>query len=303
MAKIRKMKLYRLVQNVLSSWESYTAFESLYYSLGYTSFTGEICRGSSNKYPKDKMVEEGKFFFMFPEHAMEYLRDYPLYNDCYKFIEYEVPEDYVYDIIGVGEYGYSSPMDEKFDFPKAETYISKSLFGKAVKSSEVLTKDEKTKVYLSEMKKTINAFQVLTGIKGVKPRILEDFDCDKVEDISDDKLLDYLLENNDGRILKAFLKDDSEIVKSNFITDRSMIVHRSYRMQDKDVNKANKIILENSCFDFDYTCEYSHGPMDARYEYARLIEQHKYDEAKKLKRKIYQKKANEGKYKYIYETR
>ena len=69
-----------------------------------------------------------------------------------------------------------------------------------------------------------------------------------------------------------------------------MIVHRSYRMQDKDVNKANKIILENSCFDFDYTCDDGYYNKDARYEYARLIEQHKYEEAKELMDEFYREK-------------
>lgn len=299
MTQIRKMKLYRLVQNVLTTYESDLAFESLYYSLGYTSFTGRICVGGANKYPKDKMIEEGKFFYMFPEHAMEYLRYYPLHNYYCKFIEYEVPEDYVYEIIGVGEYGCSSLIDKKFDFPKAETYISKSLFGKTVKASKVLTREEKIKVILDEMRKTFIANQVLTGFTGYKNPALTAFNCDDANDISDDQLLAYLYKKRYST-LNNFLKDNSQIVKSGFATGRSMIVFQYPRMENESVNEANRIILKNSCFDFDYTCDDGYYNIDARYEYARLIEQHKYEEAKELKRKIYRKPTNEGK--YIYTT-
>ena len=303
MTQIRKMKLYRLVQNVLTAYGSDAlAFESLYYSLGYTSFTGRICKGGANKYPEDKMIEEGKFFYMFPEHALEYLRHYPLHTYYCKFIEYEVPEDYVYEIIGVGEYGCSSPVDEEFDFPKAETYISKSLFGKTVKASEVLTREEKIKVILDEMRKTLIANQVLTGITGYKSHVLTAFNCDDVKNIPDDQLLDYLYKKRYG-LLNGFLKDNSQIVKSGFATGRSMIVFHYPRMEKESVNEANRIILKNSCFDFDYTCDDGYRVRDARYEYARLIEQHKYEEAKELKRKIYRKIVNDGECKYTYATK
>lgn len=301
MEKIRKMKLYRLVQNSLTAEQSYTAFESLYYSLGYTSFTGEINRGVANQYPKGTFSEEGKFFFMFPEHALEYMREFPLFNDYCKFIEYEVPEDIVYDKIGVGEYGASSVFDEEFDFPKAETYISKSLFGETVKASKVLTKEEKIKAYLEETKQGLKTFQIYADVIGVKPPVLEKFGCDRLVDIPDDMLLDCLSDSNS---YKAFLKDNSEIAKSGFITGRSMIVQRSPRMMEDDVNEANRIILANSCFDFDYTCGIFHNFRDPRYEYARLIEQGKYEEAKEFMRRIYKRKSNkDSRYKYVYAIR
>lgn len=281
MEKISKMKLYRVIPNPLTS-SSYAnapnfSFESLYYSLGYTSFTGEIYKGCANKFLKP-IEEEGKFFYMFPEHAIEYLPLYPFFNNCFKLVEYEFPEDIVYDNIGVGEYGYSSIYDRKFEFPKSESYIKKQLFGNAVKAT-TLSSEEKISAFLENFRDTIKAFDVLNDVRGLgKSQILIDLGYDSVDDIPDDKLIDFLLEKD--KAFKAFLKNDNDIVKSQFITGKSLIIHRSCQMRKEDVNKANRIILANSCFDFDYTCDGFHNFRDARYEYARLIEDGKYEESK-----------------------
>ena len=289
------MKLYRLVQNTLTAWEDYYSYESVYYSMGYTSFSGKICKGSANKYPKKKMTEEGKFFYMFPEHAIEYLIKYPLYNSCCKLIEYDVPEDIVYDIIGVGEYGWSSCDDEKFDFPKAETYISKSKFGDVVRSSDVLTREEKLEAYLDETYRRLNAAQVLWDIRGKKLDALTAFNCDSVDEIPREKLAEHHLEHD--KRLKNFLADDVEVVKSDFITGRFITVFRSSGMEDEAINETNRRLIEKSGFDFDYTGDKFHRSIDARYAYARLIERHQYAQAKKYMSRI-AKKEEDGKHVY-----
>lgn len=289
------MKLYRLVQNVITAWQSFESFESVYYSMGYTSFTGNIDTGRFNKYPMEKMTEEGKFFYMFPEHAVEYIESYKLYNDRFKLIEYDIPEDIVYDIIGVGDYGVWNYGDREFDFPKAETYILKSKFGDVVKSNEVLTRQEKIDAYLDEAYKRLKADQVLCDIWGSKLKILDDFGCDSVDKIPRDEYAKKLLEND--RVLSWFLEENTEIAKSDFITGRSITLFRSPKMEDKDINEINRRLIEQSEFDFDYTCDKFHYDRDVRYDYARLIEREQYDEARKYMSRI-DTKEEDGKHVY-----
>ena len=277
------MKLYRLVPNALTSedlvWcnEDEVSFESLYHSLGYVNFTGEIYEGEANKFSKP-IEEEGKFFYMCQEHAMEYLLFYPLFNDCFKMMEYEVPIETVYDIIGVGEYGYSRSYDMQYEKPKAESYISKSLFGNAEKASKVLTEQQKIDAFIDNYMETVKAVNVLSKYKEVKPRMSTTLGYDAVKGFSRDDLANYLLENN--RILRYFLRNDDEIVKSDFITGKSVIVHSSFEMKDENVNEANRELLRESPFNFDYSKKQHDKKMESMLAYARLLEQGKYDESK-----------------------
>ena len=289
------MKLYRLVQNVITQMEHPDSFESLYYSMGYTSFEGTIRTGMVNKFPRKIGMEEGKFLYMFPEHAVEYIRSHPLYNDCFKFIEYDIPEEIVYDTIGVGEYGTWDYGARKFDFPKAETYIFKSDFGTVVRSNEVLSREEKLDAYLDEEYKRLKAEQVLCDIEGSKLNVLDYFGCDSVDEIPRDEYTKMLLEEDS--VLKWFLKANTEIAKSDFITGRSITLFRSSGMEDERVNEANRRLIEESEFDFDYTCDKFHHHEDARYDYARLIEEGKYDEAREFMKRI-DTKEEEGRHVY-----
>ena len=82
------------------------------------------------------------------------------------------------------------------------------------------------------------------------------------------------------------MQNDSDVIKTEFITGRSVIVHRHqivHRLQEtnaKDVKKANIILLKRSCFtlssNYDEAC-YRYGFM---HKYARLIEQGEYEEAR-----------------------
>lgn len=277
------MKLYRLVQNPITTMNPWYAdksnfnYESLYYSLGYVSFTGEKNNGYAHKYSKP-IEGEGKYFYMFLEDALDYLPLSLFFNDCYKVVEYDIPEEIVYDIIGVGEYGYSSPLDKEFEDPKAETYIKKNSFGDVKKASSVISEEEKIRAYIKDYRLTVNALQVLLDLKGEKPKVLTDLDYDSIDSISDKVLIEYLLEKD--KIINSFLQNDSDVIKTEFITGRSVIVHRSFEMKDKDVKKADIILLKRSCFTLSSNYDEARYRYGFMHKYARLIEQGEYEEAR-----------------------
>lgn len=200
------MKIYRVAADFydpyfLRNFGHKHSFESIYYKLGYTPFHGEIERGFVNNIG-ERMQEEGKYFFLFPEAAYKCARDivchqFPeIYSWTSKILEYDFPIETVFDLIGYGVYHFA-------DWQEIETNIPKSKFcGERVMSNtmEEEYKKEAFKMACNEI------FEFLNSFRKMQNKALLNYD-DFIQKVV-----------NQDRFYDDFMNDNLELYKSPHLT-------------------------------------------------------------------------------------
>ena len=283
------MKVYRVVPEVLSYKPMrfpFATLESLYYELGYISFAGKIYEGYSNNISR-RVKDEGKYFFVFIEDAAYFITQNTQEASTWKLMEYDFPEDVVYSIIGCGRY---------YDNIKAETYIEKRKIPGEIISSDVISEDEKMRLMINdyrrtyaaevEYKKNNNTQYEKGGMMYSDPEPFTRFlnyrkekfgeRYDNVNLLTDKEILGMV---EDERETPRFLRQTQELVKTSAITGKSaVLVYLWSRREIPSLDEYNRESIIKSGFNLDYSKE----GIALRDDYAKLIYNEQYNDAKQL---------------------
>ena len=287
------MKVYRIVPEVLSDRHHGSvncSLESLYYSLGYISFDGQLHVGYGNNI-SDRVKTEGKYFFVFLEDAAFYITQNLKRVVSWKLMEYDFPEEVVYSIIGWGGYAFGYTR-------RAETYIEKSnIPGESFKSSDI-SRDKKIAIMLSDYRRSY-ATEVeykrnnnipfkrdcLNYVNDPYTHWLEHLketygeNYADVNSLSDEDIHKMLKTFSKRFLLDGFLNGEYEIIKTPSITGKSAILLYEWaECEIPQLFKYNTETLIKSGFNPDY----SNDGIAAREEYTRLIDEEQIEKAKAL---------------------
>lgn len=221
MNKEEKIKVYRVLKDHLTIGCCHTLTyhpEELYAYLGCTPFYGNIRHGFANNIGY-RQIEEGKYFFVFPEDAL-LCSSALLNNDCYtaKIVEYEFPLGDVFYNIGYGEYENRSIHHQ---------WVTEFTVGKSVFTGEKLSSksiDDELKRKITE--KSYDEINDLLGNNKMKEYFPKD---------------DYCFEKLEKRFnfrSEKFINDEANLIKSNEMTGRIWtIINFGYDKSNvKDVN-------------------------------------------------------------------
>ncbi len=295
------MKVYRVVPEVLSYRPSHTreSLESLYYSLGYISFDGEIYYGYGNNI-HNRVEKEGKYFFVFLEDAAFFITQNTREVDTWKLMEYDFPEEVVYSIIGWGGYDYDLDVGMGYN-RRAETYIEKEKIpGVSYKSSKI-SQTKKNKVMISDYRKSYateveykknNNIPYRRDTWGTSSYVTDPYtywlgylnktygeNYADVKSLTDDDINGMINKWAKKHLLSDFLYGEHEIIKTPAITGKSAILLYEWtKCEIPQLFKYNTETLIKSGFNPDY----SKDGVAARQEYTRLIEEKQIEKAKKL---------------------
>lgn len=278
------MKLYRIVPAALNPGGGtlgyyhgpYGSFESLYYDLGYVSFNGEFNKGSGNSISR-RISEIGKYCYFFLEDAIYYLACNQIQHSNIKLLEYEVPEDVAFNLAGYGEYGNGDFIFPVIDY-KSETYITKTSFGGEVGAGNQISKEDKIKAMISEIRKMYSALELLYVKENdlFLPAWFEKAGIKSITEASDELIVDAYKEFCP---FTGFLENNHELIKTNMITNNSCMLVFRFDMRG-EVRKTNEELLSNANFLLDYSkeaCEFrdsvtslfKEGNVEAAKEYMR----------------------------------
>lgn len=223
------MKLYRVVPNTFSTGnrldtEIIPGAEDIYYKMGYASFLGQ--RGFhkyNNLFENSDTIEDGKYFFLFPEDAIK--QGFYLLTKFHKFtaiesfyvVEYDFPIDIVLEHFGFGDY----KSDSGIPNPLVEIFVEKKHF--ITHPKEIISPSEIPGAKIDEILLT-SLTEVLEHAKDGYDRLqYEDFAIKNYymsfEDfVSNPKNIQFELQNS--RLRHAFHSLSGEIIKSPYLTGR-----------------------------------------------------------------------------------
>lgn len=249
------MYLYRVVPNsIMCSGENQIALlseqfigaEDIYYNLGYTSFIDEVGTELKNwnSYVNNINTNKsdiGKYFYLFPDDAMEFSRDVinDFGNKCgntYSLLVYNFPIDVILENIGIGDY-------RDFPFRHAiETYINIDKFGNDVKDSSNIPSSEKFRIikelFKSSITKECDFIQNSPlSFSSYLFNYMYLIDDNIVEKIEDNAWLDNIIQNS--KLYSNLLKYNGSIVKSSHIKGINIPINLYDYSEKKQNNQFN----------------------------------------------------------------
>ena len=226
------MKLYRVVPNTFSfgnrlNEQVVPGGEDIYYKMGYTSFLGK--RGFhkyNNIFESSNIIEDGKYFFLFPEDAIkqgQYLltKFHKLQNiESFYIIEYDFPIDIALQYFGYGDYKHDSGLPN----PLVVIFIEKNQFSPEAENIRIPIKtiDE---ILLSSLTKTLENGASREQFEYENYAIMNFYSS--LEDfISNPKNIEYhLLHSN---LYNAFHSLTGDIIKSPYHTGRIFSINLAH---------------------------------------------------------------------------
>jgi len=234
------MKLYRVVPNTFSTGQRLDekvipGGEDIYYKMGYASFLGQ--RGFhkyNNLFEKSNTIEDGKYFFLFPEDAIK--QGYYLLTKFHKFtniesfyvVEYDFPIDIVLQHFGFGNY----QSDSGISNPLTEIFIEKKHFithQKEIISPRQIPTTQIDEILLTSLTEVLKHAKT-TNQDGYDRLQYEDYAIKNYyvsfEDfVSNPKNIQFELQNS--RLIHAFHSLNGEIIKSPYLTGRIIPINIS----------------------------------------------------------------------------
>ncbi len=239
------MKVYRIVRNYIDpNFIMYNDFQSIYYDLGYMSFSHIINPWYANTMC-GKIKEIGNFYFLFIEDALNFTNFNIACSNTVKLLEFDFPEELVFSLIGVGEYGETHNFG-KYGYPCSETYIYKSsIKGKTIDNTDIKDEDIK-KIVLQDLKQTIQ-IQIDCQYYGSILRNIKKYPVKSMNDIKT-KEFNRIYDECCAEILK----DRRQIIKTPYITNKSCMLAGN-TLHDNNINNS---LLEKNGFHIDKSSEW-----------------------------------------------
>ena len=258
------MKLYRIVPDSTCESDISTIFldspqESLFYELGYVSFNGKRSICEDNTF--DDLPNEGKFFYLNVDSIIAFLAMNHLITERVKVLEYNFDIDTVFNYIGYGMYSVGRPRIESF-IPKS------SLQGPVLNASQI-TKEEKVKTLINEVRKTLKYQMFDYLISDLKKIGYQDID-----EVPDKDLVSGLKYTYFYHI---FLESKVDLVKTSAITGKTIILNNQTYMSDKLQDENIERINNSGLFE-------DEDKSDCYEEIRRLIIEKRIEEAKDIAR-------------------
>lgn len=226
------MKVYRVMpdsfylKNYLSG--NNTAFEDIFYKMGYISFREENKHSYNTIYKKLSSDEKkfGKYFFLFVDdalwHGLFLLKSFHCMRiDTFMIVEYEIPDELVLKHIGYGDYSKSA-----FKELVLECFVTKSDLEGLKISSLNLKKEEKEQALLNSFKSSLDTVIKYDEAAWDQLEFYKElFNAEELNQIvSDNDLLSKELLNSS--LCDSFVNSDYEIIKTPFITSRIIYINR-----------------------------------------------------------------------------
>ncbi len=265
------MKVYRIVRNYIDpNFIMYNDFQSIYYDLGYMSFSTIINPWYANTL-RSRIKEIGNFYFLFLEDALNFINFNIACSDTLKLLEFDFPEELVFSLIGVGEYGDGYNLG-KYGYPCSEVYINKSSIQGEIVNSCDIPKEKVKEIVLNDLKNTL---QIQIDCQYYSA-LLRDIKKLPIKSLNDIKTKEFNKLYN--KCCEEILKDNRQVIKTPYITNKSCMLACNYNQSHNDKrNIVNNKILTKAGFEINRSAEWR----KLKLEIARMIENDDIDEAKK----------------------
>lgn len=212
------MKVYRVVPNCFFTGKKLDnsgkiSLESLYYKMGYTSFSSKVKRDDYNSLNCKNY--QGKFFYLFAEDAV--FEGSSLINGYHRLranicsiLEYDIPEDMIIKHIGYGDYTY-----DIMPLFLIETFLEKDDFGSVILSNEI-AEDKKLKCLVETLKDSLRIAEEYDSFED-KNYYKDLFQGFNLSSLTDEEIMHVLLSKG---FYSTFSNQQCELISSPFITGR-----------------------------------------------------------------------------------
>ena len=224
------MKVYRAVPDSFVSnrkleQKSLRGLEEIYYQVGYSSFIGKMGYHDYNNLAKD-IKNEGKYFFLFAEDAIKeasYLIGgyHRLNMDTCLVVEYDIPEELIYKMIGYGDY--TEGIQSSY---LIESYVEKGDFGDLIITTDEVSIEEKTEILIKSLNESLKRILECQSYLDMLDYI-EYFGDKKLESIIDNKQeIEKVLINS--CFYNSFIREERQLIHSPYITGKVVPVNTSF---------------------------------------------------------------------------
>lgn len=218
------MKLYRVVPDCFLirgkklEVNDKIYMESIYYNMGYTTFSIEKRDCYFNNLKCEN--KQGKYFFIFAEDAIRngnflYQSFHELIANLLLIEEYDIPEDIVMKNIGVGDYTRDMPSF------CLESFIEKKDFGSQIISTDQIDENGKLKYLVEFFKNSLERMKEYERCIDVEVAIdyySAIFNTDILSSTIGEEQIKKVLLNS--KLYSTFLRQYRELILSPFITKK-----------------------------------------------------------------------------------
>ena len=268
------MKVYRVVpipiERVVPHKE--VSLESMYYDLGCMSYKKAISYGDGKCNNIDyRITEQGNFYFIFIEDALNYVMLRLFDSIAYKVLEYDFEEEVVYSLIGWGKYKSHDGYDAE---KRAETYIGMSQVpGELIKFDDISRSDKE-----KELVKTFKDVYITLKSHNISSDALKSIFGDvypNAMSLTNEEIIRLFDETDVTNVHSSLVFSDRKLIKTKAVTHKSAIIlYKKYL----DLLNLNRSILEENGFTLDYSKE----GIALRKDYTRLIDEGQHEKAKRI---------------------